>query len=468
MRRARGAEPATGGKLLFRFDAGVHDISGCQAGGPVRSVCERLDIDTRLEMRRMDHRFWDRGAVFDPPRDPAAHSAALAALHPQDADGLRQVFGAIRLIYDAMYSTGAGRCGIPGAPTTVAARLAFARDWPLAVAWMDRPWAAFLSHFLRTTAARSQVSALTGYITDRPETLTVAQMVPLFGYVFHGGVYPVGGSGRLAEALTAAIRQRGGTVNTGHQVLRIGTDGGKASSLLVADEAGQQTTLPAAAVVLNGDPLMAARHLLPPDALTHGTTRLQSACTAVGVHLGLVGTLDLPPLIHARTAAGRIGIAIPSAVDPSAAPPGHSAVELLTLLPQTEAARWLPDDVTFPPALDRWRRGDAYRDAKAAMGERLIALAAEVIPDLRERIILRADASPATFRRYAWTTGGSIYGIDGRLPAKQPLPGLVLAGSATHGPGVEAVVISGAQAAEALVPGLLADQTRPAAMAAAA
>jgi predicted NAD/FAD-dependent oxidoreductase len=43
----------------------------------------------------------------------------------------------------------------------------------------------------------------------------------------------------------------------------------------------------------------------------------------------------------------------------------------------------------------------------------------------------------------------------GRLQgAKSPLPGLVVAGSATHGAGVEAAVISGACAANALVPGL--------------
>ena len=43
------------------------------------------------------------------------------------------------------------------------------------------------------------------------------------------------------------------------------------------------------------------------------------------------------------------------------------------------------------------------------------------------------------------------------------MPGLVIAGSATHGPGVEAAVISGACAANALVPGLL---TREVALAA--
>ena len=49
----------------------------------------------------------------------------------------------------------------------------------------------------------------------------------------------------------------------------------------------------------------------------------------------------------------------------------------------------------------------------------------------------------------------------GRLRgAKSPIHDLVVAGAATHGPGVEAVAISGAQAAEALVPGLLARASR--------
>jgi len=63
-----------------------------------------------------------------------------------------------------------------------------------------------------------------------------------------------------------------------------------------------------------------------------------------------------------------------------------------------------------------------------------------------------------TYARYDLASAGSIYGVagSGRLRgAKSPIPGLVVAGAATHGPGVEAVVISGACAAEALVPGLL-------------
>ncbi|MGD0315839.1 MAG: FAD-dependent oxidoreductase [Xanthobacteraceae bacterium] len=81
----------------------------------------------------------------------------------------------------------------------------------------------------------------------------------------------------------------------------------------------------------------------------------------------------------------------------------------------------------------------------------------------KRRLIYRAVASPVTYARYDRTSAGSIYGMSqyGRLQgAKSPLPGLVVAGNATHGAGVEAAVISGACAANALVPGQLA---RPAA-----
>ena len=454
-RRARGFDAITGEKLLFRFDSGVHDISGWQEGGPIREVFRRLGIEAQVPMRRLDHRFWQEGRVFDPPRDPAAHVEALAALHPQDAAGLRACFAEIRQIYDAMFSTGAGRCGIPGAPATPAGMMAFAKAHPLAVEWMPRPWSAFLDRHLRTEAAKRQVSGLTGYITDRPETLSVGQMVPLFGYAFHGGVYPVGGSGRMAEALAGAIRARGGQVHLRHQVRRILAEGGRASGLVVVDAAGQEQVLPASAVVLNGDPIAAARHLLPPGAMEPAALAAGPSCSAVGVHLGLRGALDMPPVVHAQTRLGPVAMVAPSLVDPSAAPAGHATLELLALLPADEAAGWLPPGDAPPAALEAWRRTPDYRARKAAMGDDLVARAAEVIPGLADRILVRADASPVTFRRYAWSEGGAIYGPDRRLAAKQVLPGLVLAGAATHGPGVEAVVISGAKAAEALLPGVL-------------
>jgi len=48
-----------------------------------------------------------------------------------------------------------------------------------------------------------------------------------------------------------------------------------------------------------------------------------------------------------------------------------------------------------------------------------------------------------------------VNGAPRRISARSPFRGLLFAGAATHGAGVEAVMISGAQAAEALLPGLL-------------
>jgi phytoene dehydrogenase-like protein len=122
-----------------------------------------------------------------------------------------------------------------------------------------------------------------------------------------------------------------------------------------------------------------------------------------------------------------------------------------------EAAKWFTESAREDDKA--LRHSTAYLERKTALGDELIALAEEVLPGISGRIVLRCDASPVTFRRYAWSSHGAIYGTNspaGKVASKSPLPGLAFAGAITHGAGVEAVVISGARAAEALVPGLLA------------
>ena len=71
------------------------------------------------------------------------------------------------------------------------------------------------------------------------------------------------------------------------------------------------------------------------------------------------------------------------------------------------------------------------------------------------------------FRRYGYSTLGAVYGSlgpDGRLghlSRRSPVPGLVFAGAAAAGPGVEPAMIAGAEAADALWPGLLSAPGSP-------
>jgi phytoene dehydrogenase-like protein len=340
----------------------------------------------------------------------------------------------------------------------VAGLLAFARRHPLAVRWLDKPFAQFLESHIAEAGARQALLALSGYVTDDAAAATVHQMVPLFGYYLHGGYYPVGGSGRIADALVEAIERHGGRVRLKTRVEQVLVENGRACGVRL----GNGDVLHAAAVIMNADFLGATRKLIAPGVWPAEFRRLIEAarpsCSAFAVHLGVRGDFSgVKPIIQVASPRGGVGIVIPSLVDPSAAAPGYSCVELLRLVSDTEAAQWFDD-----PRLEddqALRRSKTYIGRKSALGDDLIALAEQVLPGLSGRIVLRCEASPVTFRRYAWSTHGAIYGTKvptGKVGTKSPLPGLLFAGAITHGAGVEAVVISGARAAEALVPGLLA------------
>lgn len=463
LRRPRIRDQKTGEKLVFRFDSGVHDVSGWQPGGPVRRVFERLGIAEDNLWKRLDHRYDLDGKTVNVPRDWRQYVETLAGHYPGEAAGIRALFDEIHLIYRAMYSNADRRGGIPGAPTTPDELLTFAKDYPLAVRWMQEPWTEFVARHITDKCVLGWVELLSGYVTDEPERAQVAQMVPLFGYYFEGGHYPVGGSGVIAESLASALRSRGGRLHLKTEVLKITESNGAAAGLVVRERSGNQRRVHAGAVICNGDLRVMLDQLVDDKSvvsrLEAQTGPVEPACSAISVHLALRGELDLPPVIHVDSDGEEAGLVIPSAVDPSCAPKGYSTVEAIQLVPSMDASDWFPDggDSSEFECVGH-RRSSAYRNRKEKAGDRLLAVVRRVIPDVDGRIIYRADASPVTFARYTRTAFGSIYGVRAgqeKVPTKMPLRNLAIAGAATHGPGIEAVVISGAYAAEAMVPGIL-------------
>ena len=439
--------------LAYRFDAGPHDFSGVWPGGPVTALLERLNVAQRIEWRRVDHSYRFSNLVIDVPEDWQAYVAELGRLFPAEGRGFETLFAAIRAIHDGMYSPLVGSGGIPGLGMTIEAMQAFPQAHPLAVQWLDKPFDQLVARYIGDPQARALITALTGYISDGTETLTCAQMVPLFGYYLHGGYHPVGGSRKFTDALVAAISERGGKLWLDSPVAKIAVENGRAAGLVLAD--GRRVS--ARAVVANSDlkrtflELVEATDL--PKDFRAGIAAAEAASSAFTVHLGIDFVPDIRPFVAVKGDPD-IGLVAMSLIDPSAAPEGHSTLNLITLLPQAEAQSWFQNG-----DWKEWRQSADYRDRKKAFGDRMIAAAEKVIPGLSGHIVYRDEASPVTFTRYDWSSTGSIYGMrqGARLKgAKSPIPGLVVAGSATHGPGVEAALISGAFAANALLPGLLA------------
>jgi all-trans-retinol 13,14-reductase len=452
---------------VYRFDAGPHDFSGVHPGGPVNAILARLGVGDRLDWRRLDHsyRFADR--IIEPPRDWREYAAELGRQFPADATGLKALFEEIKAIFDGMYATGADNAGIPGLPRSADALLAFARQHPLAVKWMERPFDELVARHVSGPEAKRTLAALAGYVSDGSESLLCSDMVPLFGYYFNGGYYPAGGSQRFADALVEAIAARGGTVKLKTRVERILVENGRAVGVALADGRRVMTR----AIVSNADVKRTFLELVDRGALpARFAERLASAApgpSAFMVHLGVDYVPDCRPALH--LVDQRIGVEVLTKVDPSAAPVGHSTVGIIKLMTNDEARAWFR-----AVGDDDWktlRVSLAYEAKKRALADAMIAAAETALPGLSAHIVHRSEASPITYARYDLASDGAIYGVarSGRLRgAKSPIRNLVVAGGATHGPGVEAVAISGALAAEALIPDLLARRAAPAASASAA
>lgn len=442
----------------FRFDAGVHDVSGVFEGGTVRSLLARLDLSETIDWRRLDHTFIGPAGRWDVPRDWSAVVEDLVRRAPSQAIGVRGLLADVRAIHAAMYDGAPARGGVPGMPGSPQGLIDFARAHPLATTWMERPFADLMDHHRLQGPIRQQLLGLAGYVTHDARTLRVRDHVPLLGYFIHGGHYPAGGSGALAQCLADSLALDGGELR-----LRTPVAG------IVLDDRGERVrgvrlrdgrALHAAAIVMNGDPIAMARTLLP-DTPSTRTLRamLASARPATSmfmVHLGVRGDPPaLPPVVHLEAGDQTLEIVFPSRVDPDAAPAGYHTIEIMALVPPGEAEGWFEQPELTDPVAQRG--SDRYLARKARRGDAMIDALARLVPDVRARIVARYEASPLTFRRFGFSTQGAIYGLhpDLRLPRRSPLPGLVFAGAATHGPGVEAVMIAGAEAADALRPGLL-------------
>lgn len=443
--------------VLYRFDAGPHDFSGVWPGGTVSSLLERLGVADRLQWRRVCHSYCFAGERLDVPEDWHDYVELLCARFPASEAGIRALFDTLHAIFEDMYSTGRNRSGIPGLPETVEELLAFPKDHPAAFRWMNEPFDKLVAAHVSDPAVLELIYALSGYLGDGSERLTCGQMAPIFGYYFKGGHYPVGGSGRFADVLVEAIEERGGKVHLKTGAARILVENGCAAGVVLRDG----RTIRARAVVSNADIKRTFLELVDPALLPADfrdrIAKAEPSNSAFSVHLGVDFDPDLAPAVH----AGGVGIAIMSKLDATAAPKGHATLALISLVPYRRAKDW------FPPEggedWKAWRRSSGYEDRKQKLGDEMIAKAEAAIPNLSQHIVYRTDASPVTYARYDWASSGAIYGISpqGRLKgSKSPLRNLVIAGGGNVGAGVEAVVISGAEAAEALAPGLLSSAWR--------
>jgi len=441
------------GRLLqFRFDTGGHRISGVRTDGPVSGLLDLLGISSEIEWLRMDQRVILDGQKFDVPPDAESYARLIESLFPGSGRGAVALLQDVRSIFEAMYSEAPAHHGIPRGPKGAEKILTYANRFPTAWRWMKRPFVELLREHIEDARVVQFILGLGGYKSADASSVSVLEMVSLFGYLFFGGYYPRGGVGKLGEVLTKFIRSAGGEVRFLHPTSKIIIRDGRVYGVQL--RSGDVIRAPI--VISNADLIRTYQDLVGPEHLPESfwarVSALRPACSAFVVHLGLSKVLDGRPLVSVPTSTERgVNILMPSLIDPAAAPEGYSTMEIIQLVPNEETARWFarcPD-----LSLSAWRRDQAYLRMKKAKGDQLIKLAASVFPNLEDAIVTRTNSSPVTFHRYVSATEGAIYGIDGRgfRTPESPIPGLLLASAGSYAAGVEGAVIAGSLAAE-LVP----------------
>ena len=235
-----------------------------------------------------------------------------------------------------------------------------------------------------------------------------------------GVKYPQGGFAAVVDALEALARDNGVSIRLNSDVTAISYDGSRATGVRLAS--GE--TIEADIVVSAADLHFTETRLLPPGKRTYPEKWFGSRDPGLGTVLLMLGTdVKLPQLAHHNllfsehwdddfdavfdgpvatrplNSSRSIYVSMPSATDPSAAPPGGE--NLFVLVPV--------------PAASEFGHGDMYNDRASAAVDAIADAAIEQIaawcdiPDLRNHIRVRRTLGPSDFaqRYHAWS-GGSI------------------------------------------------------------
>ncbi len=290
---------------------------------------------------------------------------------------------------------------------------------------------------------------------------------------FEGAYYPVGGAGRIFQAIAPVIEAGGGKVLINAEVSGIAIENGRAVGVTMKDGAVIRAPL----VISDAGVMNTFGRLLPTEVAErwHPDPRaLEPSIAHLCLYLGLRQTADelglpksnlwiYPDQDHERTFANALDatgammppvyISFPSAKDPDFARrhPGRATIEVITLARWDSFARW---------ADTRWKkRPEEYDAMKAQLTARLLEVVYRHLPQIKGRIDVCELSTPVTTRHFSNYANGEIYGLahtparfrEPLLRPRTPVRGLFLTGQDVAALGVPGALMGGALCASAIL-----------------
>ena len=463
------------GEQGFYWDHGGHILLAYRLGSSARQVFERLGIDQRIEMVPDLQNFQCvfPGARTEIPADLTMAAERLSRQYPAERAGItRLLLDMERMVADLDTVVPSFRIAdVPGQRRPLDRVLEqFQRPWlgdavaPLAgrlhlpghtlLKYQNRTLQQMLDEYLRDPDLKATLSMLCVGIGTAPSELSAVIASVFLVHALRPMWMPTGGFGRLAEVLREMFLEAGGTVVTGAEVLRVLVARGRARGVMTTDGRGYT----ADAVVCASDARRLYTEQLPADVVPRGLrSRVQTMPTTPAffqVQLGVDLDLSRPELDLKR-----LNFVYPSRdIDKSMAnfPLGNveeAAYYLyVATFHQPELAPRGMHSVKLecPTRLDS--AGIDWDRDKEAVADVFVRRAEELIPGLREHVVVRRVFTPQDMVRRTGNADGAFAGwafvpetlTRSRPQQRSPLPGLYLAGHwTTPSAGLPWVVLSG-------------------------
>jgi len=347
-----------------------------------------------------------------------------------------------------------------------------------ALGFLEQRTADVLAEITDNPRLRTVLVSQWGYYGAVPSRSSFAIQALVTKHFMHGGYYPEGGAGRIAETLLATVAAAGGWTRISTPVERILVEGGKAVGVRLANRDGEE--IRARRVISAAGVAATATRLLPPDrrdALwAREVATLPPAPAHVCLYLGFKGDITQAGAGSANqwfydtwsteqdawdvsdpdrlADAPVLYTSFPSLKDPhhDPGPETRHTGEVVTFVPWSAFADWKGT---------RWkRRGEDYEALKGAIEERLLAQLLRHLPGLRPHIDHIELSTPLTTDHFTRPIQGSIYGLEPTparfacpwLRPRSPIDGLFFAGSEVATVGVIGAMMGGVLAAMACEP----------------
>jgi|YNPBryantNP2012_1023418.scaffolds.fasta_scaffold00045_7 phytoene dehydrogenase-like protein len=281
-----------------------------------------------------------------------------------------------------------------------------------------------------------------------------------FIYFMMDYYYPLGGFQAISDALASLIKEKGGEVRCRARVEQILVEGSRAVGVRL--EGGEEVRAPY--VISGADMRRTFLEMLPASCVPSSYRRrlldARPAHSMFTVYLGL----DIPPeelgnrgFHHVVIFPGLFGtdfsgidddidfyrkcpvmVSMPSAHDPSLAPPGKSVMCIQYYATPGFAGGW---------GMEGGKPTPRHRELREMVADQMITITERVIPDIKERIEVKVTATPFTYERFTLNSAGATIGwskhpresfspfIRSFLDFRTPVRNLYQVGHWAFGPG---------------------------------